>query len=417
MKKKLSNNQLKFIIILGLALGIRNLGMSLVAPFISNYTLELKYGTLALSGIALGGFSLTQSFFQVPFGRFCDRFGNKRIVLFGLALLICGLGLSTFSQNAYIYILSRFLQGTGAITAGVFAWIAKEIEDEKRADAMGLCSLIISFFIVVALGGGPLLILIWNVQELYAIATILVIVVFFLILFFLKDDRNENEIKLSKEEQAIKSKETSKYTISLLKNWKFVGFCFVGFIALFVYMSTFIIIPEYATQLVGEVNLWMVYTPAMLIGIASMKISVVFVKRSYSKQVAIIASLFFVFSGIILIFASNSLVFLIIGSALAFAAYFILTNLIPTATNHIVKPEYRGSLNGIVNAFTYIGGFFGSAITGFLWGINTKYAIVVIISLAILVTIIAFIAFPKLIMKNRNSADSENEIEIAVYKE
>ena len=182
-------------------------------------------------------------------------------------------------------------------------------------------------------------------------------------------------------------------------------------------MSTFIIIPEYATHLVGEVNLWMVYTPAMLIGIASMKISVVFVKRSYSKQVAIIASLFFVFSGIILIFASNSLVFLIIGSALAFAAYFILTNLIPTATNHIVKPEYRGSLNGIVNAFTYIGGFFGSAITGFLWGIDTKYAIVVIISLAILVTIIAFIAFPKLIMKNRNSADSENEIEIAVYKE
>ena len=52
MKKKLSNSQLKFIIILGLALGIRNLGMSLVAPFISNYTLELKYGTLALSGIA-----------------------------------------------------------------------------------------------------------------------------------------------------------------------------------------------------------------------------------------------------------------------------------------------------------------------------------------------------------------------------
>ncbi len=417
MKKKLSSTQLKFIIILGLALGIRNLGMSLVAPFISNYTLELKYGTLALSGIALGGFSLTQSFFQIPFGRLCDRFGNKRIVLFGLALLICGLALSTFSQNAYIYILSRFLQGTGAITAGVFAWIAKEIEDEKRADAMGLCSLIISFFIVAALGGGPLLILIWNVHELYGIATVLVMIVFFLILFFLKDDKDKNQVKLSKEEQAIKSKETSAYTISLLKNWKFIGFCFVGFIALFVYMSTFIIIPEYATKLVGEVNLWMVYTPSMLIGIAAMKISVVFVKKSYSKQVAISASLFFVLAGIVLIFASNSLLFLIIGSALAFAAYFILTNLIPTATNHIVKPEYRGSLNGIVNAFTYIGGFFGSAITGFLWGINSEYVIIVIISLAILVTIIALIAFPKLTMKERKNTETETEIEILIYKE
>jgi len=44
-------------------------------------------------------------------------------------------------------------------------------------------------------------------------------------------------------------------------------------------------------------------------------------------------------------------------------------------------------------------------------------AVGILFSLAILVTIIAFIAFPKLIMKNRNSADSENEIEIAVYKE
>lgn len=415
MKKKLSSTQLKFIIILGLALGIRNLGMSLVAPFISNYTLNLKYGTLALSGIALGGFSLTQAFFQIPFGRFCDKFGNKRIILFGLALLISGLALSTFSQNAYIFILSRFLQGTGAITAGVFAWIAKEIEDEKRPDAMGLCSLIISFFIVVALGGGPLLIMIWNVHELYAIATILVIIVFFLILFFLKDDNNKNIMKLTKEEEKTKSKETSAYTMSLLKNKKFLGFCFVGFIALFVYMSTFIIIPEYATKLVGEVNLWMVYTPAMLIGIGSMKISVIFVKRSYSKQVAIIAGIFFILSSIVLIFASNSLTFLIIGSALSFAAYFILTNLIPTATNHIVKAEYRGSLNGIVNAFTYIGGFFGSAITGFLWGIDTRYAIFVIVILAVLVTILGVIAFPKLVMKNEESV--ETEIKILVYKE
>lgn len=416
MKKKLSSTQLKFIIILGLALGIRNFAMSLVAPFISNYTLELKYGTLILSGIALGGFSLTQAFFQIPFGRFCDKFGNKKIILLGLALLILGLALSTFSQNAYVFILSRLLQGTGAITAGVYAWIAKEIQDKERPDAMGLCSLIISFFMVAALGGGPLLILIWNVHELYALSTVLVIIVFFLVLFSLKNDVKKTQVKLTKEEEKIKAKETSAYTMSLLKSWKFIGFCFVGFVAFFVYMSTFIIIPEYATKLVGEVNLWMVYTPAMLIGVASMKISVIFVKRSYSKQVAIISGIFFVLSSIILIFASNSLTFLIIGSALSFAAYFILINLIPTATNHIVKAEYRGSLNGIVNAFTYIGGFFGSAITGYLWGIDTRYAILVIVLLAVLVTILGIIAFPKLVMKN-DEEPTETEIEIVVYKE
>lgn len=406
MEKKLSSKQLKFVIILGLALGIRNLGMSLVAPFISNYTLELRYGTLILSGIALGGFSLTQSFFQVPFGRFCDKFGNKRIILFGLGLLILGLALSALSQNAYIYIISRFLQGTGAITSAAFAWIGKEIDDEKRADAMGLCSLIISFSIVAALGGGPLLILIWNIRQLYAIATFLVIIVFLLILLTIKDDSKNKKVKMSKEEQAKISKETSLYTMSLLKNIKFIAFCFIGFIAFFVYMSSFIVIPEYATHLVGEVNLWMVYTPGMLIGIAAMKISIIFIKKSYSRQVATIASIFFILAGIMLIFASNSLIFLIIGSALAFSAYFILINLVPTATNYIVKPEFRGSLNGVVNAFTYIGGFFGSAITGFVWGINTKYAIGIILILAIVVTAISLIAFPKLVINQNKKTEN-----------
>ena len=107
-----------------------------------------------------------------------------------------------------------------------------------------------------------------------------------------------------------------------------------------------------------------------------------------------------------LIFASNSLIFLIIGSALAFSAYFILINLVPTATNYIVKPKFRGSLNGVVNAFTYIGGFFGSAITGFVWGINTKYAIGIILILAIVVTAISLIAFPKLVINQNKKTEN-----------
>lgn len=396
MKTQLNKQQLTFIIILAVALGIRSLGMSIVAPFISNFTLSLKFGTIALSGIALGGFSFTQAFFQIPFGNWCDKFGNKKMILIGLLLLILGLALSTVSTNAYIFIISRFLQGTGAITSGVFSWISSEVGEEKRADAIGLTSIIVSAFSAIALAGGPLLILIWNVQELYGIATFLVICVFLIILFALKDNSSHSMKEISKEVREKKSKETSKYIWSFLKDIKFLGFCFVGFFSIFMFMADFVLVPEYADKLVGEVNLWMIFTPSMLIGLIAMKISVIFIKKSYTKELAVFSGILFVVGNAMLIYSKNSLVLLIVSSVFTFTGYFILVNLVPTITNQIAKPEFRGSLNGVVNAFMYIGGFVGSALIGLLWGINENFAIYTVIFLSIVVTIIGFLSVPKI---------------------
>ncbi|MGL5414149.1 MAG: MFS transporter [Clostridium sp.] len=395
MKTKLDSRQLTFIVILSVALGIRSLGMSIVAPFIANYTISLKFGTIALSGIALGAFSLTQAFFQVPFGKWCDEHGNKRMILIGLFVLIFGLLLSALSSNAYMFIFSRFLQGTGAITAGVYSWISKTVGDEKRADAMGLSSLITSSFSAVALGGGPLLIMLWNVHELYGIATGLVIIVFFAILFLLKDDRDTKKVKLSHEEVAEIAKESRAYLFSKLKNPKFLGFCFIGFLTLFMFMGDFIILPEYADKLVGEVNLWMIFTPSMLIGLVTMKLSVRLIKQSYTKEVSLFAGVLFILGNLIILISHKSLPLLIIASIFSFTAYFVLVNLVPTITNQIANPKFRGSLNGIVNAFTYIGGFIGSAIIGMLWGISPFYAIVLVVILSIVIIILSIIAVPR----------------------
>lgn len=60
--------------------------MSLIVSFVAPYTQSLLYGTLAMGGIALGIFSLTQGIFQVPFGALCDKVGSKFVVLLGLGI-------------------------------------------------------------------------------------------------------------------------------------------------------------------------------------------------------------------------------------------------------------------------------------------------------------------------------------------
>lgn len=126
MKNKLSSREFNFVLILAIALGVRQLSMSIIVPFVSTYTQSLVYGTLALGGVALGIFSLSQGIFQIPFGNLADKIGSKKVILIGLGLLILGLLLACISNNAYIYLLSRALQGSGAITSAAYAWVSQK---------------------------------------------------------------------------------------------------------------------------------------------------------------------------------------------------------------------------------------------------------------------------------------------------
>lgn len=56
----MENNKSKTVFIgtLGLALGMRQLAMTMVMPFLSTYSKTLKYNTPILAGISLGIFGL-----------------------------------------------------------------------------------------------------------------------------------------------------------------------------------------------------------------------------------------------------------------------------------------------------------------------------------------------------------------------
>ena len=61
-----SRKELLFLITISLALGIRQMAMTMVMPFIATYSKTLSYSTPTLAGVALGIFGLTQAIFQIP---------------------------------------------------------------------------------------------------------------------------------------------------------------------------------------------------------------------------------------------------------------------------------------------------------------------------------------------------------------
>ena len=108
MKKTIfTKDEIVFIILIGLALGFRQIAMNLITSFVGVYCSSLADGTLTLAGIALGIFGLTQGLFQIPFGSWSDKYGYKKMILVGVGIMIIGVLIATFANNAYVFVAAR----------------------------------------------------------------------------------------------------------------------------------------------------------------------------------------------------------------------------------------------------------------------------------------------------------------------
>lgn len=375
----IKKEHLSFVIIIGIALATRQLAMNIVTPFVATYAQSLMFGTLALGGIALGIYNLTQGFFQVPFGNLYDKIGGKKVVLIGLGILITGLFLAFISDNAYIFVLSRALQGSGAITAAGYSWISAEVDSSERADSISLVGTFVGLASAISLGGGPLLIKFISVKTLYLISTIIVLIVFLFVLFFIKET-NQHKSVIKKE----KSNGGLLYLKTMFKQKSFTLLVLIAFAANYIGIAAFFIIPEYLKLSIGMDSMWKVLTPAVLISIVLMKISTKFIKKGKTKSIIIISLISMSLGSAIMLTKDTKTLILFLASVLIFGAYTVLAALIPTVVNSIAKDEFRGLLNGIMNGFIYIGSFLGATLSGLLWGKHLEFALILVFVFALI---------------------------------
>ncbi|ENZ03061.1 hypothetical protein HMPREF1092_00247 [Clostridium thermobutyricum] len=378
-KSKIKKENLILVIVIALALGSRQLAMNIVTPFVAYYAQTLLFGSLVLGGIALGIFNLTQGFCQVPFGNLYDKIGGKKVVLIGLGMLICGLFLSFISNNAYVYVLSRALQGSGAITSAAYSWLSKSVPPEERADSISLVGVVVGLASAIALGGGPVLIKFISVKTLYLASTIIVSLVFLFVLFFVKSDVVENTKKEKIEGKGI-------YLKKIFKDKKFISYLIIAFSANYIGIASFFLIPEYLKLSIGLDSMWKVLTPAILISIVIMRVSTKFIKKGHIKRVAFLAGIGTIIAGLLLLTESRNLLLLLIESILVFGAYTVVTALIPTVINDFVDNKFRGLVNGIANGCSYLGSFLGATISGLLFSNHLIIALIIILVIGIMFT-------------------------------
>lgn len=137
---------------------MRMLGLFMVMPV---FMLEARHyeggDDLSAIGMAMGVYGLVQACLQIPFGMAADRFGRKRVIYFGLALLALGSIVGAMATSVAGLALGRALQGGGAISAAVTALLADQTRDAVRTKGTALVGASIGLMFALSLVLGPLL--------------------------------------------------------------------------------------------------------------------------------------------------------------------------------------------------------------------------------------------------------------------
>ena len=138
-KLKLTPSERRASVALAGLFAARMLGLFLLLPVFAVAARGLPGGDdPARVGLALGMYGLTQAFMQIPFGLASDRWGRRPVVLFGLLLFVAGSVVCAQADDVFWITIGRAIQGAGAISAAVTAWLADATRDEVRTRAMAM---------------------------------------------------------------------------------------------------------------------------------------------------------------------------------------------------------------------------------------------------------------------------------------
>ncbi len=380
---KLTRSVMPAVVMLSLALAIRQMSMTIVMPFLSTYCKLLPGYTPVLAGLAIGIFGLMQAIFQIPFGILSDRYGNKKMMILGLTQVVIGLVIAYFSSNIVLLIFARALQGSGAVIGVGYSWVAGMADEKHQVKAMSILGAFISAAAALAFAVGPILRGLMSVNWMFLSCAILLFINEMYILFFLKD---------SKSKKKVESPQNGQIHV-LLKDKNFVLMNLAAFLNNYMMMSVFYVVPIYLTKVTGEKGMWKVFVPAIIIAILVMKVAVKLTQKGLNNQVLMGSFLVSAIS-IILFFKQSSYIFLLIGTTLFMCGYISLATIVATNVNQATADDCRGTANGIFNSFQYVGSFVGSIVTGAIYGKSNKLTLIIVIVVGIIGFLLVAIGKP-----------------------
>ena len=348
-----------FALKVSLIMSVRMLGLFMLFPVMSVYAGDYDSSTPFLIGMAIGIYGLTQALLQIPFGYLSDRFGRKPILIIGLLIFLIGSVVAANASNIIFVVIGRALQGGGAISAVLMAFLADSISEDNRAKANAFVGFQIGVAFMLSLIIGPIITSRIGLSGLFWVIGLLSIIAM-LIVLSLEHSKPINYYRLS----------FGAFRETLSR--ELIALDFSVFSLHLILASGFIVMPLLImeNQIVSMIDNWQLYLPAVLLSFIGM-IPLIIISEKFKKtKYILLLSIFLLIISQIIFYISNlNFSVFLINLTIFFVAFNTVEAILPSLLSKTASASKRGLAMGIFSTSQFLGTFIGGAIGGLIYDI------------------------------------------------
>jgi MFS family permease len=339
---------------------LRMLGLFLILPVFAIHAKTLPGYDLERVGWVLGIYGFTQGILQIPYGMLSDRFGRKPVIIAGLLIFALGSFVAAMPGDIWQVMIGRALQGAGAISAAVTAFLADLTREQNRTKAMAFVGSSIGLMFAFSLVAAPLMYQWVGMGGIFAFTGILALGAIAVVIWVVPSADHVEPLTLAGPKPSFRA---------ILMDTELLRLNLGIFSLHLVQMAMFVVVPSALVEQGGlaAASHWKVYLPVVIASFVLMVPPIIWSEKNNRGKAVLLGSvalMLLVQLGFIEGFRSFTWSVVLLFAF--FVAFNILEASLPSLVSRIAPPAGKGTALGVYNTTQALGLSAGGALGGVL---------------------------------------------------
>lgn len=343
---------------------LRMLGLFMIMPVFSIYAKTIPGGdNVLLVGIALGAYGVTQSMLYIFYGWVSDKVGRKPVIATGLLIFALGSFVAAAAHDMTWIIVGRVIQGMGAVSSAVIAFIADLTAEEHRTKAMAMVGGSIGVSFAVAIVGAPIVFQWVGMSGLFTLVGIFSILAIGLVLWVVPDAPKPVHVRAPFAE--------------VLHNVELLRLNFGVLVLHATQTALFLVVPRILEA--GGLPVashWKVYLPVMGLSFVMMVPAIIAAEKRGKMKIVLLSAIGLILIGQLLLGVAPHT---ILSVAAILFVYFLGFNILeasqPSLVSKLAPGTRKGAAAGVYNTTQSIGLALGGVVGGWLLKVDGQSAV------------------------------------------